>query len=379
MSSSDVIIIVLSDLHFGLDIKQPSIVPTVRFRGWWRLLRPLGRYFRKEFQKSCDSHDDLILRRLDYELHRICGTHSKTDYDQLIVCGDLATISDKDSYRFLRRFFSRITSDSAGIYGLGIKNHREKMLAVPGNHDKLFDNNLSYYSDYYGPRDQWKFCAPAQNGVHLVGRNLGLQKVPFLFALFDSNHYQPPIYPFDPVATPLRTASGKIYASQLAELANKLDTLDRGYPVDDATKEHFREGKRICVMHHPPDLNFYGPKTWMTRGSQGSALGQQLIPHGCENIGQLFDTLQKFHFDLVLTGHMHQSRIYKYNGIPVIGCSTSSQLQTTALRKRSARNALYVLRFDDQGVTHAECYNWDGSSQFALNKNPAKTRRIIPW
>ncbi len=212
----------------------------------------------------------------------------------------------------------------------------------------------------------------------LGGRNLGNSNVQCLFALFDSNHYRPPIKAFAPLASPLRTASGKIYASQLAEFRKKMRALRQGNPVDDATPDHYYKGFKICVMHHASDLNFFGPKTWMIKGSTPSAFLRQLIPHGCENVPRLFEALNEFDFKLVLSGHMHQSRVYRYDGIAIVGCSTTTQLQSVSGQRAWTKNSLYALCFYDDGHVDAQCHVWDGS-QFTLDRNPAVTRRVIPW
>ena len=156
-----------------------------------------------------------------------------------------------------------------------------------------------------------------------------------------------------------------------------MQALKQGKNIDDATRDQF-EGTKICVMHHAPDMNFFGPKTWMLKGTSSSALFRQLIPHGCENVPRLFDALNEFGFNLVLSGHMHQSRVYRYQNIPVVGCSTTTQEQIASGQRARAKNSLYVLLFYDNREVHAQCHVWDGS-QFTLDPNPEVSRPVIPW
>ena len=144
--SIESMILVLSDLHFGCDLHLPPELPPLRvtrLAKWLRRESEVERFF----ERNCRGHSFAcvtVLPRYLKSLLREARTEGfqEDTFDFCVLLGDQATVPDAEAYRFLREY---LTSKHYGGYGdvqcAGLGLSTDKILAIPGNHDKLLRTN----------------------------------------------------------------------------------------------------------------------------------------------------------------------------------------------------------------------------------------------
>src|SRR2546423_592150 len=171
----DAIFVVLSDMHFGADLLSEANGTLLDVPFWLRFVDSDVKRF---FDTRCAAHDLAILKSLPRYLKQLLLEYRKAGFpgeafDMCLLLGDQATVPTGSAYQFLREYLtsnSYRTGDSELMHicsGLNISPN--KLVAIPGNHDKLLHKDLDVYQDEFlkalglrpEPRKQVSACASA--------------------------------------------------------------------------------------------------------------------------------------------------------------------------------------------------------------------------
>ena len=146
-------ILLLSDLHFGKDLLDTSLNPLLSVP---RKLRKVDAAIMRYYANRCVGHSFQCVSGLPlylpYLLSRLhLAGYEQSKFDQVWLLGDQATHPSPGAYRFLKEYITQPeykTQDGRGsCYGLWIP--RDTVLAVPGNHDKLLQRDLTIYKEEF--------------------------------------------------------------------------------------------------------------------------------------------------------------------------------------------------------------------------------------
>jgi 3',5'-cyclic AMP phosphodiesterase CpdA len=196
-------------------------------------------------------------------------------------------------------------------------------IVVPGNHDiplyNVFKRWLSPLRNYrrYISDDLEPFYADSE--IAILGIN---------------------------TARSLTFKNGRINADQVAASCKRLTQLQQG-------------GVRILVSHHPFDV--------MTAEDDSDIVGRA---------GMAMNAFAQCKVDVILTGHLHVSRISNSAGrydLPGYSALFIQAGTATSVRQRGELNAWNLIRVEE-GALSVDCYSW---SKEAGNFTVLKTDRFI--
>jgi len=249
----------LSDLHaFTLDGARPWHWLTKRTAGYVNLL--LNRR---------DKHPLRLFEAAMADLNR-------RPVDEVVVTGDLTSLSLPGEFRLARGFLDRLT--------LG----NQHVTLVPGNHD-VYTLDAMWSRPFAEAFAPYVTSDSGRAGYPLLRRRGELSIVGLSTAR----------------PSPVPLADGWVGASQLAALEEMLD----------AERGHFR----VVLLHHPPNTNRHS------------------ILRGLRDRGALQKVLARVGCELVLHGHEHRDVRTELRGpdgaIPVIGVASGTYADERADRR----------------------------------------------
>jgi hypothetical protein len=357
------LMLLLADLHFGPGPLAETEVPPLEPTALGRLLGladPVGQFF----QKKCAAQDGIITQRLTAYVRSLLAEASRhnlvdCDVDLCLLLGDLVTFPHPEAFAYLVHFvtqrsftsetvFGRLTSDGLGIPA-------DRLLVVPGNHDKLLLKNLNAF--YEGVSKPLGLPAkPREQSCTFVSRSFAGWE--FLFILVDPNEYASGDMRLEDSVFEYRRhlAAGRITEPLVRKLRDGLQDLARGRQVDDAQLADYSAATKVLVLH-------YAASRWAVSGFPGR--DELVLPHICRGIDALFDATDG-HVDLVLHGHLHATRIYRHHGVPIISVPTLCQ-------RGEQERGFFSMEAVDTGVRrtlHARYHRWD---KFAFVNDPSHT------
>jgi len=369
-----VVFVVLADLHFGAGLREEAEVPPLNTPNSIieRALRlfniDVGSAVERFVEHRCVAHDIETVRALPRYLKQVlrqlrADGYKGNEFDFYVLLGDLATWPNESSFDFVRSYLTerRIVAGDRDLRvscaGLGIPRDRlgQKLIVVPGNHDKLLRTSLDFYHQQFleplGLARQ-----PQTLGCHLVSRSVGSRE--FLFILVDPSRYAAKDMNID-VSARDHLAGGEVTATLRNEILRRLAKVKSGEPVDDAQLRDYMAATKILVVHYAVDLSRF----------PGLKVESLILPHECEDLGRLVGDLgARAELNLVLHGHLHMPKIYNHMGVPVVAASTVTQ--------KRGDNGFFLLKFFSTGEIRAEHHRWFGTG-FLPDPSPTLNRTIV--
>lgn len=271
------------------------------------------------------SHDGFIFANLRIELQMAARVVGAIDdaFDMYVVTGDISTTSTpSERFTFAQQFLlSTVRVSPKFLAGLNLDPDR--LVCLPGNHDKMQEATLERYLSAFGELPAAPpFCLKRQ----IRGRT-------FLFFGIDSNLYKEG-----------NIAVGEISASTLGWLNEELTA----YSDLDAVRI-------LLLHHHPADLNRF------RRASLFSALlGRFTV---LEEGKRLLQSCRG-RIDVIMHGHEHLPVAFRD---PISEAVIVSAGSTMEWQPRSNKNSFHVLVFHDRELQIKQ-FNWSGA-RFISEKN----------
>jgi 3',5'-cyclic AMP phosphodiesterase CpdA len=350
-------VLVLSDLHFGVDLLREAELPPVQLP-WWKNV--FADDIRRFMQKRCASHNIVILMSLPLYINKLLRQmqtegYEKSEFDQYLLLGDLSTYASGASYNFLRQYLTDSTYWTPGFPKIpALKIPRKKLIAIPGNHDKMLRTNLDIFNIEFARRLGIPPIQP--KGSYFVAR--GATDAEFLFILIDASIYASAETTLS-LAAREHLARGEVSANLNAEIDNKLDRLRNGEMVDEAMLRNYSRALKVLLVHYAVDDR-------MVLGLLPKA-DAVALPHDCVGLDELVSRL-KPDLQLVIHGHLHWPKVYNYEGVQVISATTTTQ--------KGGKNGFFVVKFFESGDVVTEHHRWKENS-FSLDDNPDLNVRIL--
>ena len=329
-----------------------------------RYVRLFHRRILKFFENRCAAHSYPLLRHLPRYMRLLIDEYrdegfSRDDLDLYLILGDLVTFPTARSFRFAREFLTQdeyISTETGALHkysALGIPPQR--LLLIPGNHDKLLQPDLSLYHRHI-TRGIGLPGGPAPRNSFVVSRTLGNRT--WLFILIDASRYGSTGLVLDSEAKN-HLAAGEVPEPLSASILEKLDKLKNGDVVDGLKLEGYEDAIKVLVAHYAvDDILAAGP---------AHKVKDFVLPHACQGLGPLVEAL-KGEIRLVLHGHLHVPQLYNFNGVPVVSAASTSQM--------NENNGFFVIKIYDTGEIRAEHHRWYGSG-FLRDTDPMLNKALI--
>lgn len=361
------IFLVLSDLHFGRDFHLPPELPPLeimRMAKWFGKGKELTDFV----EHNCGGHSFECVGMLPYYVNSLLRDVRENEgyvdeehddsFDLCVLLGDQATVPDPQSYTFLWQYLTQTrytTAFEIGCRGLGLA--KDKILAVPGNHDKLLRSNLDIYHQAFTE----KLGVPRVDPGKCVLVHRRIWQHEFLFLLIDPSVYAPKN---EELIFDLRCrdhlACGRVTPELSKEIKQKLNAIRQGDHVDGVKLPcRYDDAIKVLLVHYAVDgSQLKGRPTW----------GETLLPHECIGLDKLVADLKTdFKFSLALHGHLHVPGLYRYHGVHVAAATTTSE--------KKGPNGFFVLKLLDTGEIRAEHHRWTGKT-FAPDPEPSLNRPL---
>ncbi len=329
----------LSDLHLGRDfsdvgtrdradgINAPSVKSVVRHKG----------------RQLMQTHDSYIIPSLHLDVRRAArrlGAPGEL-FDFCVVTGDISTDSSPERrFTFARQFLTEQfkATDAAGqSFNVGLNFEKEKVLCVPGNHDKLRSQELEAYLTGFAD-------LPALLPyTHIAQASSGQQ---FIFYGIDSNLYEED-----------NTAVGYVSPFTLAWLNGAFENT----AASGALKEN---AVRVLLLHHhPADLNRFRSRSFL-----------DYLPFvNVESFTRLLEgerllTACRGHVDIIMHGHEHFPIVFHEptSNCLVVSAGTALKFQADVRHKNSFHGLAFsgrkfeAVQFNWNGARFAPHYLWTG-------------------
>ncbi|HEX7957278.1 MAG TPA: metallophosphoesterase, partial [Pyrinomonadaceae bacterium] len=229
----------LSDLHLGKDFEDVG----TRDRADGINASSMKSVLRNRGRQLMQSHDGYILPSLHLDVksaaRRLCAPAEEFDF--CVVTGDISTDSSPEHrFAFARKFLTErftVREEATGQeVAVGLNFAKERLLCVPGNHDKLRSQEREAYMTGFAdlPGDL--------SYAHAVRARAGQQ---FVFYGIDSNLYEED-----------NTAVGSVSPFTLTWLKGAFaNTAGGGALGEDAVRV-------LLLHHHPADLNQFRSRSF---------------------------------------------------------------------------------------------------------------------
>jgi 3',5'-cyclic AMP phosphodiesterase CpdA len=202
-------------------------------------------------------------------------------------------------------------------------------IVVPGNHD------IPLYNIFK------RWLSPLRNYQRYISDDLAPFYVDEEIAVLGIN-----------TARSLTFKNGRINTDQVANSCKRLAQLSEG-------------GVRILVSHHPFDM--------LDPGDDNDIVGRA---------GMAMKEFARCKVDVILTGHLHLSRISSSAGrydLPGYSALFIQAGTATSVRQRGELNAWNLIRVDHNSV-EVDCYSWSKeSASFTVSKIDKFTRHAGGW
>jgi len=287
--------------------------------------------------------------------------YDKADFDLYLLLGDQVTLADATSFSFLRHYLTEpeCASEDGGLKVVcaGLRINPERIVAIPGNHDKLLQTNLDIYNEHFiEPLGLTPF--PKQSGTITVRQ---LEDRDIIFISVDASVYADEGFAVD-LSCRDHLARGYVSDVMEAEVVQKLRRLQVANEADAGVMQHdYSDALKILVVHYAVNLGeVMGPFAVMQR---------VVLPHGCKGLDRMVSTLKKdFSLDLVVHGHLHRPVLYTSDGVPVISATTTTQ--------SAGPNGFHLVKFLETGDVVAEYHSWNGIT-FAPDADQMLSRTVL--
>jgi len=361
MAAPNAVFVLLSDTHFGSSLLDQSQLPPLEV---WRLIERarLGDRLDQSVRDHCKPHDLDTVRLLRYYLDFLFillrdDGYSRDDFDLYLFLGDHVTWPLGASFRLFRDYVNRdkCTSGdgSVQITCRGLNIRADRLLMIPGNHDKLFQPDLNIYHRLLS--EELKLpTEPSKKMAFVNCRRFGNRE--FVFISIDANDY---CETANAVDSSIRShlARGTVTEGLREQVHRSVRSLHDGGTVDGCSVTDYVAATKILLVHYAPDL---------IRATDGRWTGS-LLPHECTGLSDLIDSLAG-QLDLVLHGHLHSPNVYRLGGVPVISIGSASQVDCP-------NKGFFVLKFFEGPDIRVEHHLWNGRG-FVADPDDARTRHL---
>lgn len=322
--------------------------PPLEFPWWvgWPMLRfKLQKYL----QHRCAAHNIAIIKHLPRYLKRLLEDmhgigYSSETFDLYVLLGDLVTWPNQRAFSFLREYLTsrryETGDDELRHVCACLDIPPQKLVMIPGNHDKFFQTSLDMYHAQVTRRLGLP-QEPKPRECYFQSRKIG--GIELLFILVDASVYAERQLKIDRSCRD-HFASGYINPSVTSDIFQKLMMLKQGQDVDDARLDRYSDATKILLIHYPVDLQI--------AGGGAESLKNLVLPHECRGIRELMDKTAS-ELSLVIHGHLHVARLYRQWGVPVVSVDTTCQ--------KGGSNGFFVLKIFDSGEIIAEHHRWRGT------------------
>jgi predicted phosphodiesterase len=286
--------------------------------------------------------------------------YRKEQFDLFVLLGDLATWADQPTYEFLTNYLCANEvqeSDSLSTHKVrGLAISQERLIAIPGNHDKMLRRDLSLYFEGFTRRTGLP-DAPQPQQCYLVSKTIDDREM--LFIQLEASIYGEEALRLDTAAIGL-LARGKVTVAARDEIDRKLTALKSGETVDSAEISSYANAWKVLVVHYSPDI-------LATTGKRDPA--ELVIPHECAGLSELVRELRD-DIHVVLHGHLHYPAVYNLHGVPVVSVGTVTQLC-----REPRKNGFFLLKCFESGEVLTEHHVWHGTG-FLQDSNPTLERPL---
>jgi hypothetical protein len=360
--------VIFSDLHLGQSLLKDA---EVRFDQpeWAKKLIRADTGIQAFFRWNCAPHSDALVKRLRSALNTILVGLQKKEFDLYLILGDQVTWPDDASFDFASQLFwgpKRITDEYMGgetsCYCLCIP--KDRVVLIPGNHDKLLRQDLKQYSKFLGQTPHKREC-------YFVSKHIGGQD--FLFAALDASRYtKEKNCTFDVICSDCRgsLAAGEIDDRLMKQMRDKLRLLRSGQQVDGARLTNYDAAIKILMIHYA--LNESRLDRWSPT--------ELVVPMKCTGAELLAEFSSDFTF--AIHGHRHKPTLYEFTGrsarskadrgLPVISVGSTTQ-RSPGYKRLSDAKGFYVVTFLEAGEIHAQHYCWSSKDNHFV-QDPAVRR-----
>lgn len=330
----------LSDLHLGKDFYDAG----TRDRADGINTSSVKSVLRHKGRQLMQTHDGYIIPSLHLDIRRAARRLGAPDgaFDFCVVTGDISTDSSPEQrFTFARKFLTeRLTATDAATghsIDVGLDFAKERLLCVPGNHDKLRQQELHSYLTGFAD------LPAALPYVQTVRARSGQQ---FVFYGIDSNLYEED-----------NTAVGYVSPITLAWLNGAFENTAGGAGLN-------RDAVRVLLLHHhPADLNRFRSRSFFdyipfvnVDSFTRLVEGERLLKACNGNV------------DIIMHGHEHFPIAFyePTSDCLVVSAGTASKFQADPNHKNSFHGLAFsgrrfeAVQFNWDGARFVPHYKWDG-------------------
>jgi predicted phosphodiesterase len=354
-------ILLLSDMHFGRDLHlAPELPPlrVTRLANWLQREKQLERFF----ERNCRGHSFAcvsMLPRYLKSLLREARTEGfrEDSFDLCIILGDQATVPDAEAYRFLREYLTTKRYSGPGdlnCAGLDLPAH--KILAVPGNHDKLLRKDLDLYHQEFTNKLNIPRVEPG--GSLVVTKTIGKRE--FVFILVDAS-----VYTSEELVVDFKfrdhLARGLLTHKLYDELHAKLTSLKKEGEADGARLVGpYDQTVKVMLVHYAVDIS---------RLTDHPLWVEKLLPHDCKGLDDALERFRvEFQINMAFHGHLHIPGLYNHKGVQVVAASTTTE--------QKGPNGFFIVKILDTGEIRGEHHCWTGS-RFTADPDTTLNKQLV--
>jgi predicted phosphodiesterase len=337
MKSSVFRYIHLSDFHLCIEPRRGNVLPLLKLRN---LVEPdvwssVGKQVKRLGPKS-------ILYPASYEPEvlsgaaRFCRQKHET-VDAIIVSGDLCTTGMLDDLIVAEKFLNGSKSTNTG-FTASIDFCRDKVVTVPGNHDRYKDN----FADPNCINFELKFGRFLRNFSDRVGHwvdAIDQLKIAFVFIDFTLKSKKD--------AKPQnRYGRGRAYPEIVEEAISRSDLLIHKYP----------NAHLVWVLHFAP-----------------YDCGDFLMLEGSD---AMLSAATKCNVKAILNGHTHKPLFDYHDGIPIACAGSTCAFDSTG------SHAIHILEFrayeNGNFTVSREDFGWDARNQ-EFHATSGRNATLTSW
>jgi DNA repair exonuclease SbcCD nuclease subunit len=211
----------------------------------------------------------------------------------------------------------------------GLRIDPTRIIAIPGNHDKLLRKDLEEYDADFA--DPLKLPIVEKQRSTIVISSIANRDV--IFILVEANRYASEDGVLDPTCRE-HLASGLITDELEADVMDELDLLRQtGTAGEFSLATKFEETIKIMVVHFAVDLR---------QVHELPRVQESILPHECDGLDRLVQNVRsRFGLDLVVHGHLHKPALYQHARVPVLAVTTATQ--------EDGENGFHIVKFSDTG------------------------------
>jgi len=232
----------------------------------------------------------------------------------------------------------------------------DKILAVPGNHDKLLRTNLDVYHQEF--TDKLGIPRVDPGGSHVVTKMIGKRE--FVFILIDAS-----VYASEELVVDFHSrdhlAKGLLSRKLRDELHAKLTSLKKeGHADGVKLTSPYDQTIKVVLVHYAVDIS---------RLTDHPLWVEKLLPHDCKGLDDALEQFRvEFQINMALHGHLHIPGLYNHKGVQVVAASTTTE--------QNGPNGFFIVKILDSGEIRGEHHRWTGS-RFTNDPDTTLNKQLV--